>query len=186
MLWLLDNPTHECLAGIDVERLNAKLEGLEEFRQDIANWNALQDVISAGVTLVAQVGLRQGIGLEFMQQVAALPGSSSTLENSSTEKSGATADSPAIDREQVAGAVARVSQKLQEFLTSQETHLKPGERLPLCTEILESSFGLYKQLEGQHSKHGFSGLLGAFGCILGPLSEAKLAECLTRVGVKEM
>ena len=75
---------------------------------------------------------------------------------------------------------------IQEFLTSQETHLKPGERLPLSTEILESSFGLYKQLEGQHSKHGFSGLLGAFGCILGPLSEAKLAECLTRVGVKEM
>ena len=47
MLWLLDNPTHECLAGIDVKRLKAKLEGLEAFRQDIANWNALQDVISA-------------------------------------------------------------------------------------------------------------------------------------------
>ena len=81
MLWLLDNPTHECLAGIDVKRLKAKLEGLEEFRQDIANWNALQDVISAGVTLVAQVGLRQGIGLEFMQQVAVLPSGSSTLPN---------------------------------------------------------------------------------------------------------
>ena len=34
--------------------------------------------------------------------------------------------------------------------------------MPLSTEILESSFGLYKQLERQHSKGGFTTLLAAF------------------------
>ena len=69
------------------------------------------------------------------------------------------AKKPAIDSQQVSAAARRVSEELQKFLVTQEAHLKPGERLPLSTEILESSFGLYKQLEGQHSKLGFSSLL---------------------------
>ena len=32
----------------------------------------------------------------------------------------------------------------------------------MSTEILESSFALYKQLEKQHSKSGFTGLLLAY------------------------
>ena len=45
-----------------------------------------------------------------------------------------------------------------EFLREYEEQLRPHERLPMSTEILESSFSLYKQLEKQHSKSGFTGL----------------------------
>ena len=188
MLWLLDNPNDECVADITPERLKEKLGGLEEFRQDIANWNALQDVISAGVTLVAKEGLRQDIAVDFArcvsQQRQAIAGSPNLpAEQTSPET---VTVKLTIDREQVAANAARVSAQLQEFLATQEKHLQPGERLPLSTEILESSFGLYKQLEGQHSKHGFTGLLGAFGGLLRDLTAEELGKCLTRVSVAAM
>ncbi len=43
-----------------------------------------------------------------------------------------------------------------EFVRLQEKKLKPGERLWLRTEIIESVFGRYKQFEGEHSKGGFT------------------------------
>lgn len=186
MLWLLDHPTDECLVGITPERLKEKLGGLEEFRQEIANWNALQDVISAGVTLVAEEGLCEGIAVEFAQRVSLLPSDIACATSSLTERAAQQCVPLAIDLEQVAARALRVSEQLQSFLVAQEKVLKPGERLPLSTEILESSFGLYKQLEGQHSKHGFTSLLGAFGALMRDLTPAELGKCLTRVSVEDM
>jgi len=47
-----------------------------------------------------------------------------------------------------------VKQRLLEFTQASEKLLSDGQRLPISTEILESSFGLYKQLERQHSRGG--------------------------------
>lgn len=186
MLWLLDHPTDECLAGITPERLKEKLGGLEEFRQDIANWNALQDVICVGVTLVAEDGLREGIAVEFARRVSLLSKPIASATSSPPEATSSESVKLTIDWEQVAASANRVSEQLQEFLAGLENLLNPGERLPLSTEILESSFGLYKQLEGQHSKQGFTGLLGAFGALLRELTPEELGKCLTRVSVKAM
>lgn len=53
-----------------------------------------------------------------------------------------------------------------QFIVAAERQLKPGERLPMSTEILESTFALYKQLERQHSKGGFTSLLAGFAALL--------------------
>jgi hypothetical protein len=52
-----------------------------------------------------------------------------------------------------------LAQRLIDFMHDSEEQLRDGERLPMSTEILESIFGLYKQLERQHSKSGFTSLL---------------------------
>ena len=44
---------------------------------------------------------------------------------------------------------------LLKFVRQSESKLAEGQRLPMSTEILEASFGLFKQLECQHSKGGF-------------------------------
>ncbi len=186
MLWLLDYPDEKCLNGITPDRLKAKLGGLEEFRQDIANWNALQNVISMGVTLIAEEGLREGVASEFTRRVSLLPPVPAQSNDSSAEPVSPATLKHKIDWEQVASRVKHVSEQLHSFLGSQEKHLKPGERLPLSTEILESSFGLYKQLEGQHSKQGFTTLLGAFGCLLREPTADELGKYLTRVSVSAM
>ena len=79
-----------------------------------------------------------------------------------------------------------VADRLIEFIRSAELKLKPGERLPISTEILESSFGLYKQLEGQHSKGGFTSLLASFGALLKPATAESIRRDLSRVPVKAM
>jgi hypothetical protein len=61
-----------------------------------------------------------------------------------------------------------VADRLLEFLRDHELKLTHDQRLPMSTEILESCFGLFKQLERQHSKGGFTSLLAAFGALLKP------------------
>ncbi|MFM9962566.1 MAG: hypothetical protein ACKV2Q_15245, partial [Planctomycetaceae bacterium] len=66
-----------------------------------------------------------------------------------------------------------------------ESQLREGERLPLSTEILESSFGLYKQLERQQSKGGFTSLLASFGSLLRPTTPESIQKAFSRVSVKD-
>lgn len=79
-----------------------------------------------------------------------------------------------------------VKQRLLEFTQESEEHLSEGQRLPMSTEILESSFGLYKQLERQHSKGGFTSLLAAFGSLLRPVTPQSVKRDLARTSVKQM
>ena len=79
-----------------------------------------------------------------------------------------------------------VADRLLEFLREHELKLQDGQRLPLSTEILESCFGLYKQLERQHSKGGFTSLLASFGALLQPATPDSIREAFARISVKDM
>ena len=79
-----------------------------------------------------------------------------------------------------------VADRLLEFLREHELKLQDGQRLPLSTEILESCFGLYKQLERQHSKGGFTSLLASFGAFLHPATPDSIREAFARISVKDM
>ena len=79
-----------------------------------------------------------------------------------------------------------VADTLVEFVRQSEQQLTTGQRLPLSTEILESTFGLYKQLERQHSQGGFTSLLAAFGALLQPATPASIRHDFARVSVKQM
>ena len=79
-----------------------------------------------------------------------------------------------------------IARRLIEFVRDAEQHLHAGERLPLSTEILESAFGLYKQLEGQQSKSGFTSLLACFPALLKPATPDGVRDGFARVSAKEV
>jgi hypothetical protein len=56
----------------------------------------------------------------------------------------------------------------------------------MSTEILESTFALYKQLERQHSKGGFTGLLADFGALLKPATNESIRRAFSTVSVKDV
>ena len=56
----------------------------------------------------------------------------------------------------------------------------------MSTEILESSFGLFKQLERQHNKGVFTSLLAAFGALLKPAIPESIHRDFARVSVQHM
>ena len=58
--------------------------------------------------------------------------------------------------------------------------------MPLSTEILESSFSLYKPRQGSHQKGGFTSLVAGLGGFLKATDEVEVRESFSRVKVKEV
>jgi len=159
VLWLLDHPEAEARRGVTSERLQEKLGWLRSFAGELAQWRECQEVVKAGVTFINEQGLFRGAG----EQLRAALG---------------TDLSHAASRE--------LAQRLVDFVITAERQLQEGERLPMSTEILESTFALYKQLERQHSKGGFTSLLVAFGALLKPVKKEDIRRAFSLVSVKDV
>ena len=77
-------------------------------------------------------------------------------------------------------------EKLIEFVKTSEAEFEPGERAWQSTENLESAFGLFKRLEGQHSKGGFTSLVAAMPTLLTEWTPKLVRESLQATSVKQM
>lgn len=159
ILWQLSHPYSQARSEITAARMNQKLGWLRKFRADIQRWSACQAVVSTSVTFINKQGLFRGAA----DQLADI-----------LESVRECADSNAV------------ADQLLQFVRQSEQQLAEGQRLPLSTEILESAFGLFKQLERQHSKGGFTSLLAAFGALLQPTTPESIRRDFGRVTVKQM
>ena len=114
-----------------------------------------------------------------------LPGNCWTFINQQGLYRGASGDLRSAIGEPLVHATSKeVAARLTAFVAEAEAPLREGERLPMSTEILESSFGLFKQLEGQHSKGGFTSLLASFPALLKPTTPDAVSEAFARVSHK--
>jgi hypothetical protein len=159
VLWHLSHPESVARQTIPTSRMNNKLGWLRKYRADILRWSQCQNVVSTALTFVNEHGLFRGAA----DQLGRLLGSLPMCDTSQT-----------------------VASRLLEFIREHEAKLKEGQRLPMNTEILESCFGLFKQLERQHSKGGFTSLLAAFGALLKPATPESIRADFARVNVKQM
>jgi hypothetical protein len=158
VLALLEHPDAQSRQWITPERLENKLGWLREFAEDLAGWSECQRVVNAGLKQINEQGLFRGTVHQFRSNIGNLKSALSQ----------------------------RLSEQLIDFLTDAESQLKQGERLPLSTEILESSFALYKQLERQHSKGGFTSLLASFAALLRKPTPELVRKSFARVSTKEV
>jgi hypothetical protein len=161
VLWQLDHTDSKAREGIAVERMDAKLGWLREYRQEIAQWRRIEGVISQSLHFINTQGLYRGASIALRLQ----------LEGFRQESDGQCERSD------------QMAETLIEFVSISESHLAEGERGWLSTEILESAFGLYKTLEGQHSKGGFTSLLASFGCLMQDCSAGDVRESFRRTTV---
>ena len=159
ILWLLRNPEAKAREGISEERMQEKLGWVEEYAGEIAVWQECQDVVSASVTFINEQGLFKGVSNELRTVIG------DELEH---------------------GTSKELAQRLIDFVAESEAPLREGERLPMSTEILESSFGLYKQLERQHSKSGFTSLLACLPALLKPTTPEGVTTAFVRTSAKDV
>jgi len=157
ILWLLRTPDAKARAGISDQRLQEKLGWVAEYAHEIAVWQECQDVVSASVTFINEQGLFRGASHELRSVIGG------RLEH---------------------GTSRELAQRLLDFVSESESLLREGERLPMSTEIVESSFGLYKQLERQHSKSGFTSLLACLPALLKPTTPAIVQAAFARTPMK--
>ncbi len=130
--WMVDHPEAKSCEGIRPERLEEKLGWLRDYADDLKVWQECQQVISKSITFINKRGLSRGASKALKKHLGKRPQHKTSRE---------------------------LLKRLLKFVLEAEELLKENERLPLSTEILESCFSLYKQLERQHSNGGFTSLL---------------------------
>jgi hypothetical protein len=159
ILWLLRTPEAKARQGIRDERLQEKLGWVAEYAEEIAVWQECQDMVSASVTFINQQGLFRGASNELRVVIG------NELKHATSQE---------------------LARRLIDFVAESEEPLREGERLPMSTEILESTFGLYKQLEGQHSKSGFTSLLACLPALLKPTTPEGVTAAFARTSAADV
>ncbi len=75
----------------------------------------------------------------------------------------------------------RMADELLELARSQNASIAPGLSYPGSSEIIESLIGKSKQIQGQHSRSGFSKMVLTISTCLSELSEAMVSKSLLAV-----
>jgi hypothetical protein len=156
-LALVDEPSRLERLGVLAERVRAKLGWLVEFRAELAEWSAYQEMIDGALDLVRRRGLYLGVGFELAAALPARPG--------------------------VAG---ELREELIHFVRGEALKARLGERLPGTTEVLESCFGKLKALEDGQSKSGFTGLVLSLGAMVSKWTAESLGEALEQCRVSDL
>ncbi len=159
-LWLLEHPRAKSRQGLTEERLEEKLGWLRAFGDDLAAWQECQRIISSSVTFINEQGLYRGASAALRSEINTTP--------------------------LVYDTSKQLAERLVKFVDDAQWQLNEGERLPMSTEILESSFSLYKQLERQHSKGGFTSLLSSFAALLKPTTPDAVSKAFAQVSNKDV
>ena len=156
-LWVLEHPQAAVREWVTPERLEEKLGWLRSFAGELSVWQECQQVLERGVTFINQQGLFRGVCRRLRRVL--LRGLKSAVSRT------------------LAGELLR-------FVGQSQRRLRAGERLPLSTEILESCFALYKQLERQHAKGGFTSLLAGFAALLTPVTPSRIRSAFACTSVQ--
>jgi hypothetical protein len=156
ILWHLKHPLSKSRQGIQPQGFEEHFGWLRLAEPLIRKWQQCQQVISATLTFVNEQGLFRGASRRLAKQLQPLAHCDWSRQ--------------------------LVKMTIQ-FLRDQEKTLAPKQRLPCSTEILESVFALYKNLQRQHVKGGFGGLLLTMSVLLRPTTPQDVVDGFARVKV---
>ena len=159
LLWHWDHPDSQSRRGITPQRIEEKLGWLQPFAPNFRAWQACQEVVNTALTFLNARGLFRGATKQLQKLVAKC-------------------EQHPLCRKLIAA--------LLKFVQGYEDQLKPREQLSMSTEILESCFAKYKQLEQQHSKGGFTSLLLTFPVLLRPTTAAEITASMHSTKVADI
>jgi hypothetical protein len=159
ILSVLDRQLETRLRPDTAERLEEKYGWLREFRSELTLWSEYQRILEESVDEIRCHGYSQQSAYQVALRVQ-----------------------PHVQTP----AGRELKDQLLTFLAEESASLTPDERLPGSSEPLESSLGKLKSFEGDFDKSGFTGLLPAFGALIGKLTPETIFEALVSVSVKNV
>jgi hypothetical protein len=159
VLWHLNHPESSSCSDVSFDRLEEKLGWLREYSGSILQWEMCLEVISTTLTFLNQQGIFPGVVKAYQKLLDGM------------------ATCPASEQ---------LASDMEALLRQYEKHLQPNERLRISTEILESTFSLYKQLEQQHSKSGFTSLLLAFPTLVRETTASEVTTIFAKIKVSDV
>jgi hypothetical protein len=154
---VLDRRPSEVLAYCTESRLEEKFGWLRDYRGALCEWEEYQTLLGAAVEYLRRWGYREGIAEELAVRLRPLVRSA---------------------------CGEALQEELVSFVTVESRAARPGERLPASTEILESSFGKWKSLEGEHQRGGFTSLILGYAALLSQTTREVIATAIEATPVK--
>jgi hypothetical protein len=159
LLSYVEQPPGDPCPPFDAVAVEEKLGWLREFREPLAEWRALLEVITTTERVVRDTGLTTGLPRELETQLPVRG-----------------------ERERV----ARVRAELLAFVTQEAAQARPHERLLGSSEVVESVFGKLKYIERNQAKSGFTGLLLSVCAMVSTTTHEVVQQALETVSVKQV
>jgi hypothetical protein len=148
-LQVIDRQPESVLRHTSRDRLEQKLGWLRTYRESLKKWSSWLEMIET-----AQKVVRLGVTRQTCEELQArLP-------------------------ESAYPSTQELRENLLTFVAEQTAPLKEHERLPLMTEVLESTFGRLKFLEKDQQKRGFTSLILSLGALVGDITAETIATAL--------
>jgi hypothetical protein len=155
----LDQKPPSVLQYVTADRLEEKFAWLREYRLDLEQWSEFQRLAQAAIKLVRDEGYCATTAQRLAERLSPLVSSEAGLQ---------------------------LQIELRQFVAQESSAARPGERLPGSSEILESSFGKLKSLEGDHQQGGFTQLVLSYAALLGETTSEVIGRALEAVPIKQV
>jgi hypothetical protein len=143
----------------DPEQVQQKIGWITEFRQPLAEWHSLLQVVTTTESYIRQRGLYHGVHLELETLLQPLANTAQARQ---------------------------VSAELVAFVAQEAAKARHGERLLGSSEIIESILGKQKFLERDQAKNGFTGFLLALCASLAETTTDVVRQALETVPTKKV
>lgn len=136
-----------------------KVTWIEAFRDDIADWSAVFELVDVTECAVRRYGMSSACVQALEQHIHA---------------------------QELLPHVSNFGEDLLAFVRVEAAKAHPGERLVGSSEIIESVFGKLKHLEGAHSKQGFTGLILSAAALVAPTTLAVVRDAMETVSTADV
>ena len=157
VLAVLDDPRLVAPSLCSVDRLNTKFGWLREYRKDLEMWSNWLALTDRALDIVRRRGYCSSTADDVKQALIEI------------------SDTPETEL---------LKHELLEIVNAESSKASAGMRIPGSTEILESSFGKLKEIEGDHSRSGFTSLILVWAALFGATTSEVIRQALTEVPVK--
>jgi hypothetical protein len=158
-LAILENPGPDVLRYGSTERLEEKLGWLRQFREPLTAWAEMEQTIDVTVDFVRTQGLYRGAAKDLRKRLRKL---------------------------RLGQSARRLGEGLTKFVAVQARPLRRGERLPACSEVIETCFGKFKSLERDQAKGGFTSLLLALAACVAERTQEVVHDALQKTRTREV
>ena len=155
----LDYHNNQTKPEYDLEKLEEKFGWVKQFKDSIASWTEMLEIMIIAEQLVRSQGVSADLGREL----------SFILPFDYTQE-----------------RTHRLIDELIQFVAQKASYAKANERLPGSSEILESCFGKQKQIENRQAKKGFTSLILTLPALVSETSSDIILKALECVPTKQV
>ncbi len=160
MLSFIDGIDAHVKTKSEVDAIQEKMDWMVQFREDLAEWKEILVLVEKAETYVRTKGLFHECDQELRRLLRLSP--------EATERT------------------IRVRWFLIDHVLDASLKAKPGERLLGSSEVLESVFGKFKYMQGEHVKGSLTGMVLAIPAIVSKTTQDVVQRALKTVPVDKV